>query len=357
MSYDLSKILKPHLTSAVEALRAHHREKRRYQSLDFPLAPQAFATFKETIVSHLRQTHGMRSWEVSAKDSKENQLLSQCHFEKINSYHEHGVDKEVHLLTLEEFGLTVPAVICLPQGKASAPGICCFSGHTPHGLKDLVSNLESDQGGIATRLAQHGFMTVAVEKIDAGFLSRDFESGADEMAIASFNLAHGCLTRSIQLKACLAAMELLAAHPRTDQTLMGSTGVSLGGWLCVESSLFTDRIKAIADFGMKTIFADPETPTDAFTGISDWCHIIPGLLAICDRNLHGLAAAPVKMLAGHGNQEETSENQGYRYYRDIHRAQYEALDIGVDYEYHVHDGGDTMPSAKVIDWFTKQFWA
>jgi dienelactone hydrolase len=351
MTDDLDQILRVHVTPTAEALRRHFARDRLYGNADFPLSSEAFAVFRQAVTDHLYAAHTMAGWVVRAEDQPTDQLAAACRAEHVGSRTVHGVAQEVYMLHLHAVGLSVPAVLSLPAGDDAAAAVCCFSGHSAHGLKDLVCDLDSYQAGIAVRLAQAGFATVAVEKIDAGYLSRTFDAGVDEPAIASFNLASGTLTRAIQLKACLAAMELLAAHPRTDCRRMGATGVSLGGWLCVESSLFTDRIKAIADFGMKTVFADPAQELAAFQGIRDWCHIVPGLLAICDRNLHGLAAAPVRMLAGHGRADGASDAQGYAAYRDIHSAQYAALGHADHYEYHVHAGGDTMPADKVVAWF------
>ena len=54
--------------------------------------------------------------------------------------------------------------------------------------------------------------------------------------------------------ATLAAVEILAAHPRVDESRMGTTGVSLGGRLAVQTALLNDRIRAVAEYGTKTVF-------------------------------------------------------------------------------------------------------
>ena len=46
----------------------------------------------------------------------------------------------------------------------------------------------------------------------------------------------GSHVRAVQLMATLAAVEILAAHPRVDESRMGTTGVSLGGRLAVQTA-------------------------------------------------------------------------------------------------------------------------
>ena len=107
--------------------------------------------------------------------------------------------------------------------------MCVFSGYTTHRLHDLVINPDSYQQGVAVRLAQAGFASIAVEKIDTGYLSRHGTKGNDENVAATLMLSWDSVLRSHQLRACLAATEILASHSRVDETRIGATGVSLGG--------------------------------------------------------------------------------------------------------------------------------
>jgi dienelactone hydrolase len=265
------------------------------------------------------------------------------------------VTLEVGVLDIAESGDAVPIVLCLPRIQTPVPGICVFSGHSRHGLRDLTVDLESYQAGIAVRLAQAGFVTIAVEKVDSGYLARDPGDGTDEAPIATLRLAWGRPTRSHQLMACIAAAEVLAGHPRVDPARIGATGVSLGGWLSAETALLSDRIRAVADFGRKTRHLDPAAAAADIQGIRDWCHIHPGMLAVCDRNLVALACCPMPMLAGHGRQDSDSSVQSPASYQALFAAQYRALGCPERYEYLVHDGGDDMPAQPVIDYFHRIF--
>jgi hypothetical protein len=222
-------------------------------------------------------------------------------------------------------------------------------------LRDLVLDLNSYQSGVAVRLAKAGFVTVAVEKIDTGYLSRDGVSGVDEDPVATFGLYWGQPVRAHQLMACVAASEILAAHPRVDESRIGATGVSLGGWLSVQTAMLSDRIKAVADFGVKTVMAPDSMTADQFKGMGDLCHILPGMLSVCDRNLMSLAYCPRAMLAGHGRRHATSHAQADAHYRALYEKQYAELGASGRYEYHIHDGGDTMPAEIAVDYFTRRF--
>ena len=216
-------------------------------------------------------------------------------------------------------------------------------------------NTDSYQQGVAIRLAQAGIASIAVEKIDTGYLSRHRSIGNDENPAATLMLSWGIVLRSHQLRACLAATEILAAHPRTDETRIGATGVSLGGWLAVQTAMLNDRITAVADFGRKTRSLAADIKADQYGGQRDLCHIIPGMLSLSDRNLMPVALAPLPMIAGHGRKDAGSHQEHAANFRTICEAQYKELHASASYSYLIHDGGDTMPSQDVIAWFNERF--
>jgi dienelactone hydrolase len=351
----LAPILKPHLKTTVDVMVDSYRNQREYADEAFPLSAAEFDRFRNRVTGRFVETLGMEDWRVQHPQETETPLAGRFVDRQLETIEHHGIRMEVHVIEIPETGLRVPAVLCLPAGSGRRPGVCVFSGHSRHGLRDLVLDLESYQSGIAVRLAKEGFVTIAVEKIDTGYLSRDGKSGVDENPVTTFGLYWGKLTRAHQLMACVAASEVLAAHPRVDAAKIGATGVSLGGWLSVQTALLSDRIKAVADFGVKTVTVPPGMRADAFKGMVDLCHILPGMLSICDRNLMSLAYAPRPLLAGHGRRDAGSQAQGPVHYRDIYEKQYAALGFTDRYEYHVHDGGDTMPVDVTINYFRRQF--
>ena len=314
-----------------------------------------FDRFRTEIVTRLQEVLGLSDWVVRKPKGKISPISNRFKDRLLKTIEHHEIQMEVHVVEIPETGDTVPMVVCLPRARGRHPGVCVFSGHSRHGLRDLVLDLDSYQRGMATRLAKAGFVSIAVEKIDTGYLSRNFISGVDEDEIATTRLGMGRVTRSHQLMACLAACEVLAVHPRVDETRIGATGVSLGGWLSVQTALFTDRIKTVADFGRKTRSILPGMPPDEFRGLRDLCHILPGMLSLCDRNLLSLAHCPRPMLAGHGRKDSGSHREGPIRFQQLYERQYAALGSADRFEYQIHEGGDSMPDQVVIDYFRRQF--
>ena len=351
----LEPILQPVLRSSVGSLVEHYRSERAYPPEVFPLGPANFEIFRQDVIGRLVRSLDLEAWVVREPPGKHSPIPHLFRDKMVKTIRHHGIDMEVHVIEILETGDRIPAVLCLPAGSGKRAAVATFSGHSKNGLRDLVVDLESYQRGVATRLAQAGLVSIAVEKLDTGYLSRTFPSGVDEKEIAAWRLGMSKVTRSVQLMASLAALEILAAHPRVDENRIGTTGVSLGGWLSVQAALLSDRVVAVADFGRKTVFLPEDTPPEQLTEIGDKCHILPGMFEVGDRNMLLLAYAPRPMLAGHGLQDRGSYEQSPRYYRDLFAAQYRALGKEDEFEYRVHEGGDTMPDEMVIEYFRRRF--
>ncbi len=352
----LAKSLQGHLQPSVAVFLEHHRAERRYKNADFPMPPAEFSKFKADLRGELTRGLGLEKWVVRKPPGKTSPIAARFRDQVIDRQEIHGVAVEIHAVVLEPAGLAVPMVLCLPPKEYPvAPGICVFSGHTTHGLRDLVLDLDSYQQGAAIRLARAGLATIAVEKIDTGYLSRHGAKGNDETVIATLLLGREAVLRSHQLRACLAATEILAGHPRVDETRIGAAGVSLGGWLSIQTALLNDRIRAVADFGRKTRTIATDMTPARYPGQADLCHIIPGLLAVAGRNIQPLALVPLPMLAGHGVKDAGSHREHAANYREPAERQYERLGRAENYTYLIHPGGDTMPAPEVAAWFQRVF--
>jgi len=352
----LAESLKGKLKPAVQVFLEHHRENRRYKNADFPKSKTDFERFKADVIGEFARGLGLESWVVRNPAGKGSPIGRLFEDQVVERTDIHGIPVEIHAVTLEPTGLVVPMAVCLPVGnRTGLPGVCVYSGHTTHGLRDLVLNLDSYQQGVAIRLAKAGIASTAVEKIDAGYLSRDGVNGNDEKEIATLLLGRENVLRSHQLRACLAATEILAAHPRVDERRLGAAGVSLGGWLSVQTAMLNDRISAVADFGRKTRTIAATMTAAAYRGQGDLCHVIPGMLSVCERNILPLTLAPLPMLAGHGVKDAGSHKEHAVNYRELCSKQYEALGRAGDYQYLVHGGGDTMPTVEVAAWFRARF--
>ena len=351
----LGHVFRSHLEPTISVFLDHYRTQRKYVNSDFPMPRAKFEAFQNEIKTELARSLGLNDWVVRSPKAKRSPLAKHFEDRVLKTITLHGVTVELHAVKLQPTGLVVPMAVCLPANNDKPlPGVCVFSGHTTHGLHDLVVNLDSYQQGVAIRLAQAGIASIAVEKIDTGYLSRHGTNGNDENAAATLMLSWGSVLRSHQLRACLAATEILAGHPRVDEKRIGATGVSLGGWLTVQTAMLNDRIIAVADFGRKTRSIAADMQPKQYRGQGDLCHIIPGMLSLSDRSLMPVVLAPLPMLAGHGRKDAGSHREHLENFRKIGEAQYAALNASKNYSYLIHDGGDTMPSQEAIAWFRQR---
>ncbi len=348
----LAEIFSGEVRPAVESLVAQFRDQRRYKAADFPLPPERFDQFKQEIVSEFVRALHLEDWVVRSAGEKRSPIRGRFRDRVVRRFTRAGVEMEAHVVELLQTGDRIPLVLCLPPGTGDLPAVAAFPGHGEHPLHDLVLGEDSYQQAIAARLARAGFASVAVEKVDSGYLSRHGSVGVDEKEIAGFRLAMGSPVRAIQLMANQAAVEILAAHPRVDQTRMGATGVSLGGWLAIQTALLNDRIRAVAEYGTKTVYLPDDIGPEEFTGIGDLCHVIPETFRLGDRNLLLIPFAPAPLLSGHGGPtDRASHGQYEQYYRAIYEAQYQALGKPQNFRYHMHDGGHATHAQTVIEFF------
>lgn len=350
----LAETFSQELRPAVESLIAEFRDQRKYTPADFPLPPERFGRFRNEVVSELVEALHLQKWVVRSPEGK-GSPIHQVFADRIVRRLSHaGVEMEARVVELLPTGDQVPIVLCLPSGDEPRPAVAAFPGHGKHPLHDLVFGENSYQRAICASLARAGFVSVAVEKVDSGYMSRDGQAGVDEKAITGFRLAMGSPVRAVQLMATVAAVEILAAHPRVDESRIGATGVSLGGWLAIQTALLNDRIRAVAEYGTKTVYLPDETTASDFVGIADLCHVIPGTFRLGDRNLLLVPFAPRPLLSGHGGpKDKASHSQYERYYRALYQAQYKALGRPDAFRYHIHDDGHATHVPTVIEFFNE----
>ncbi len=356
----LAEVYARELRSSVESLMDQYRRERAWDTSDFPLKPEEFERFREEVITTFTASLGIERWVVrNPPEGDASPIAEQFKTRIVKEFVlENGVTIQAHVVEIIDTGDTIPVVVCLPPGDAKGlPGILCCPGHGKKGLHDLVFDRLSYQRAIAVRLAEAGFASVAIEKIDTGYLSRSAPVGDDEKAITTFRLGLGKdTTRAVQLKAAVAATEILAIHPRVDETRMGATGVSLGGWLAIQTGLLSDRIQAVAEYATKSVFLGDDADPADFSGVGDLCHLVPGTFQLGDRNILMFPFAPRPLMSGHGGPKDSNSHRWHeRYYTSIHRAQYEALGKPENFRYHTHDGGHSIHPEAVIDFFDEQF--
>lgn len=339
------------LRPAVESLIEEFRAQRRYETDDFPLSEERFLKFQREVVSEFTRALHLENWVVRSPQGKSSPIRDLFKDRVVRRFEHGGVAMEAHVIEFQT-GHRVPIVVCLPAGEGKHPAVAAFPGHGEHPLHDLVFGEDSYQRAMCARLARAGFVSVAVEKVDSGYLSRNGSAGVDEREITPFRLAMGAPIRAIQLMATLAAVETLAAHPRTDESRMGATGVSLGGWLAIQTALLNDRIRAVAEYSTKTVYLPDGISSAEFEGAGDLCHVIPETFRLGDRNLLLFPFAPRPLLSGHGGPtDKGSHGQYEKYYKSVFEAQYEVLGQADAFRYHVHDGGHATHPTTVIEFF------
>jgi dienelactone hydrolase len=353
---DLAAIFRGAGEPLVNLLLEQYRRDVSFDTADFPLAAPEFDRFQARIRDVLTKSLGDSRWNITAPLTKHSPISDLFHFQALTVLSHERVELETGLIHNLLTGDRIPVVVCLPEGRSRCPAVAVFSGHTNHGIVDLVADPKSYQGALALRLAQAGFATIAVEKIDAGYASRAFHNNApggdDENHVATMLLACGKPTvADRQVMASLCALEHLATHPRVDESRIGAAGVSFGGWSAIYAGLLSDRVAAIADFGRKTQLIDMDPA--AFQGVSDYSHLFPGLAALCQRNLLPIALAPRRLAVGHGRADLDSDRQAAQiFYRPLVR-QYEVLGVPDHVDYYEHSGGDVIPAEYVISYFMR----
>ena len=348
----LAETFSRELRPAVESLIAEFRGLRKYKAADFPLPQERYERFQQEVVTGLAQALHLEDWVVRSPDGKRSPIRHLFRDRIVQRLSSGGVEMEARVIDLLPTGDQVPIVLCFPSGNGPHPAVAAFPGHGEHPLHDLVFGEDSYQRAICAQLARAGFVSVAVEKVDSGYMSRDGSTGVDEKEITGFRLAMGSPVRAVQLMATLAAVEILGANPHVDEGRIGATGVSLGGWLAIQTALLNDRIRAVAEYGTKTVYLTDESTTDEFTGIGDLCHVIPETFRLGDRNLLLIPFAPRPLLSGHGGpKDKNSHSQYERYYKTIYEAQYRALGKPEAFRYHIHDDGHATHAPTVIEFF------
>lgn len=353
----------------LETILSRHRSRAEYSTSDFPLSPERHALFRSQVRdAMLRSLPDAKGWTAVDAEVRDSSVASKFTAKRVATVEVNGLAVEVSTLTIHDTGDVVPVAACFPA-TLPAPGVIAFSGHSHTPLRELVVDRASYQSGIASRLCEAGFASIAVSKIDSGTMSELFQQkrerwregrwADDEEEAATTLLGTGdYIIPARQLMANIAALEFFAQDRRVDYRKIGATGVSLGGWLTLQTTLVNPRIKAVANFGGMWSYLEEPTRRmnnlSNFEGINDFSQLFPGIWRLGDQNRFLFAAAPVAMLTGYGRQDAPYTNY-VNYFHPKISEQYRVLGRPEALELYVHDGGHILPPEATISFFKQQF--
>lgn len=352
-----------------------YRKFREYSTKQFPLDRKNYFEYRQKIIQALigsmNGPNGKgKGWILTDHESSRSAIAKRFTSEPIKTVNIGGRSIELYLLKIKDTDDYVPIALCFPE-KTPAPGVILFSGHSAEGgLRELFIDRDSYQKAMALRLCESGFATMAVEKIDSGVMTSHFQlegrrwqredepggGGDDEFEAATALLAIGdYLLPGRQLMANIASLEFFASDKRVDSGRIGAAGVSLGGWLALQTALVDKRIRAIANFGGMWSYFDLYDSKDRLTefeGVNCFSQLVPGLWRLGDQNRFVLAAAPIKMLIGYGDRD-VPYVEHKKFYYPVLQKQYAKLGASANIEVIEHQGGHEFPVAPVIEYFRK----
>lgn len=130
---------------------------------DLPTAPHAFRRCQNEVIAGFTSALGLEDWVVRdplpgrkspLADKFEDRIVKQL---KLDS----GVVVEAHVVSLVATGDQIPVGAGL-DSKDRRPGFVCCPRHSNNALRGLVFDRDSYQRAIAVRLAEAGFVIVAV---------------------------------------------------------------------------------------------------------------------------------------------------------------------------------------------------
>lgn len=225
-------------------------------------------------------------------------------------WREQGLIKQRVIFDVEP-GLSAVAYIFRPDSSNGhrLPAILACHGHGPSGKEavmgnrstpELVREIEQQNYDYGLRMAQAGFVTIAIDW--RGFGERDDRRKPNnhglmsEPPVLGRDLCNqhylrasilGMTVLGMDLHDARCALDYLCQQPFVDPQRIGAMGLSFGGVMATWMALVDERIRAadvicysdrFADFGMRDV---------NFCG----SQITPGLYALCDvPDLHGLIA-------------------------------------------------------------------
>jgi len=222
----------------------------------------------------------------------------------------------------------IDAVVTLPEGDGSVPGVVCIHGHGSD--RRGVYATDSIYKGFATELARLGYATIAVDV------------GQHEVC------EEGRLLMGERLWDCRRAVDWFTSHPRVDAARIGCAGLSLGGEMAMWLGAMDLRIAAEVSAGFLTTM-------DQMEQNHCMCWKFDGLRELVDyADIYALTA-PRPLQCQNGLQEDETQffvPLAWQTLEEIEPA-YRDLGGAGNVSLHVHGGGHEIDLPALVGFFEK----
>lgn len=330
---DILKIYGRDTIGAQKAFFSNHTPK--FALKDFPLNKHEFKVFREKTqqLLELKRPKTIKNIDISLVGSQTYDVNGET------------LTYQFYLAKLAT-GEVSPLIYCKNESKENRFAFLVSPGHSNSPLLDIISNSDSYQKAIGTKLCQLGYPVVATEKIDSGFNSVKHHTnglghGNDENKIGPLLLASSSPLAERQLE--LSKIGTTVLHQKHSNKPIISVGTALGGWISIHAAIADKKIKgAIVYPGNNTLF---EGQADTFTGMKDYSQLFSGMINHGDRTLMILALAQTHgLVLGHGGKNESKAAQlGWKNTNKIIKQQFSTLGRSECLIIDTHDEGHTYP--------------
>lgn len=325
-------------TSTIDAsIIERYKKKARYPLQAFPLRPSDYRDFQVAVADFLNKRLKQSS------DMSTQYTVSQHGKMDLGS-----TILELLTFDIQTTGDKVPGAICYPKKRSgSSPAVAVYSGHSRHGLLDLFTNHNGYQGALALKLCEEGYVTIAIEKIDSGFMSYAFrakgklEEDENRLGLIAFGGSHSLAIR--QLAAALAAYDHLKSRPLVNASRLATAGTSYGGWTAILVSIMRRDVKVVIDYSMKDLFVEPSLgQTIPLTNVRDYSTVFSGMWDLGDRHIFPMAILDRKILYAYGFNDKRNKISAEKFMWPAIRAQLKELGTSNMFKYLPFPGNDEV---------------